>query len=90
MFVQRVLGRHNGVFSQLHSQYRALSVKAKILQIDDFGEPHKVVKVHEQQMNAPNDNEVLVKMLVAPINPADINMIQGNITPAPNPVESVR
>lgn len=54
-----------------------MSVKATILQFDDFGEPHKVVKQNEVRLDAPKENEVLVKMLIAPINPADINVIQG-------------
>lgn len=78
MLLQRISGYHNVILSALHTQYRALSVKATILQVDEFGEPHKVVQAREQQLNAPGDNEVLVKMLVAPINPADINMIQGD------------
>lgn len=78
MFLQRIRGHQNGAFSLLRSQYRALSVKATFLHVEEFGDPQKVVKVHEQQLNAPNDNEVLVKMLMAPINPADINVIQGN------------
>lgn len=80
MFLQRIGFRCHTILATPHSQYRALNINATILQVDEFGEPHKVVKAHQQQINAPNDNEVLVKMLVAPINPADINMIQGKST----------
>lgn len=80
MFLQRIGFRCHTILSTSRSQCRALSIKATVLQVSEFGEPHKVVKAQEQQINAPNDNEVLVKMLVAPINPADINMIQGKST----------
>jgi trans-2-enoyl-CoA reductase len=33
--------------------------------------------LEEEAVGEPSDNQVLVKMLAAPINPADINMIQG-------------
>ena len=45
---------------------------------EEFGDPGTVLK--GVTMNTPStmkDNEVLLKMLMAPINPSDINMIQG-------------
>lgn len=54
-----------------------MSIKSTFLQIEELGEPHKVLKKYETQLDSPKDNEVLVKMLVAPINPALINVIQG-------------
>lgn len=56
-----------------------MSVKSTFLQIDQVGDPEKVLKKVEAQLDAPKENEVLVKMLAAPINPAVINIIQGNI-----------
>lgn len=60
-------------------QTKALSVKSSFLQFDDFGEPHKVVQKHDVELDSAQikENDVLVKMLIAPINPADINIIQG-------------
>lgn len=60
-------------------QTKALSIKSSFLQFDDFGEPHKVVQKHDVELNSSQikENDVLVKMLIAPINPADINIIQG-------------
>lgn len=57
---------------------RSMSVKSVFLQIEELGEPDKVLKKCEVQLNSPKDNEVLVKMLAAPINPAVINIMQGN------------
>lgn len=56
---------------------RTMSVKSKFLQIDELGDPEKVLKIREAQLNSPKDNEILVKMIAAPINPAIINIIQG-------------
>lgn len=55
-----------------------MSVKSTFLQIDELGEPDKVLKKLDAQLDGPQDNEVLVKILAAPINPAVINIIQGN------------
>lgn len=43
----------------------------------EYGEPLKVIKKEEQNLKKLEANEVLIKMLAAPVNPADINMIQG-------------
>ena len=44
-----------------------------------FGDPREVVKVETQDLDDEQlgPEQVLVEMLVAPINPADINIIQG-------------
>jgi trans-2-enoyl-CoA reductase len=44
-----------------------------------FGDPREVVKVETRELDDEQlgPDEVLVEMLVAPINPADINLIQG-------------
>lgn len=62
---------------------RSMSTESQIkitsLMYSENGEPAKVLKKHEQSYEFDNVaiNEVLVKMLAAPINPADINTIQG-------------
>lgn len=60
-----------------HLQRRSMSVVAKSLRYTEYGEPKDVIKCVEEKLDAPADTEVLVKMLAAPINPADINTIQG-------------
>lgn len=60
---------------------RSMSVKTTFLQCDEFGPPEKVLRIRSTELKAPADNEVLVKVLVSPINPADINIIQGKVCP---------
>lgn len=43
----------------------------------EFGDPMKVVKYREVLVPELQPQEVLVRMLAAPVNPADINTIQG-------------
>lgn len=61
----------------LSTNIRSMSVKSTFLQIDELGEPHKVLKKCETELDSPKENEVLVKILASPINPAVINIIQG-------------
>lgn len=78
MFQKVILGGRIATLSKsFASQIRAMSVKSTFLQIDELGEPEKVLKKCETQLNSPKDNEILVKMLASPINPAIINIIQG-------------
>lgn len=43
----------------------------------DYGEPSQVVKLVEEKLAAPQNNQIVVEMQGAPINPADINTVQG-------------
>lgn len=43
----------------------------------EHGDPEKVLKCHEFHIPEPAADEFLVRFLAAPINPADINQIQG-------------
>lgn len=56
-----------------------MSVLSSYLEYAECGEPGKVVYKRDVQLGTPKPNEVLVKTLAAPINPADINVIQGMI-----------
>ncbi|XP_068614951.1 enoyl-[acyl-carrier-protein] reductase, mitochondrial [Brachionichthys hirsutus] len=49
----------------------------KALLYREHGDPSKVVQLEDIDLPSRGVNDVLVKMLAAPINPADINMIQG-------------
>lgn len=59
------------------SCFRSMSVVATKLVYSEFGEPAKVIKKVEEKLPVLTKNEVLVKILAAPVNPADINTIQG-------------
>lgn len=41
------------------------------------GRPHEVIELEEQNLPAPGAREVIVKMLAAPVNPADLNILEG-------------
>jgi mitochondrial enoyl-[acyl-carrier protein] reductase / trans-2-enoyl-CoA reductase len=50
---------------------------SKQLVYNEFGDPLHVVKFRECVVPTLGSQEVLVRMLAAPVNPADINTIQG-------------
>lgn len=55
-----------------------MQVTASKLFYNDYGDPVKVIKKESEDILFENKNDqVLVKMLAAPVNPADINTIQG-------------
>lgn len=58
---------------------RKYSVRAVSLVYSEYGEPIKVIQPTEQQLESPAPNQVLLKMLASPVNPADINTIQGEL-----------
>lgn len=63
---------------QCFTQMRLLGTfSAKCLKYSKFGEPAEVLEICEEKIDEPKNNEVVVKILAAPINPADINTIQG-------------
>ncbi|KAF2362799.1 Alcohol dehydrogenase C-terminal [Trinorchestia longiramus] len=45
--------------------------------MEEYGEPQNVVKQRSVELPSLKPEEVLVRMLAAPINPSDINTIQG-------------
>lgn len=51
------------------------SIKAIVYQA--HGKPEEVLRLEEQQLPAVADDEALVRVLAAPINPADLNQIEG-------------
>jgi trans-2-enoyl-CoA reductase len=62
-------------------QFRSVSVygyeQAKCLTFPDYGEPKDVLRLHGHSISAPHGNLVTMRFLASPINPADINQIQG-------------
>ncbi|XP_039756202.1 enoyl-[acyl-carrier-protein] reductase, mitochondrial-like [Pararge aegeria] len=53
------------------------NLMSKSLYYSEFGDPLNVVKFREMEVPPLKSQEVLVRMLAAPVNPADINTIQG-------------
>lgn len=53
------------------------NLMSKQLVYSEFGDPLEVVKCRECLVPPLGKTDVLVRMLAAPVNPADINTIQG-------------
>lgn len=47
------------------------------LQFTEFGKPEEVLQVHDLNLPALTDSEVRLRILASPINPADLNFIEG-------------
>lgn len=62
-------------------QVRSISAygyeQAKCLVFDKHGEPKDVLRLHSHSISPPHKDLVTVRFLASPINPADINQIQG-------------
>jgi trans-2-enoyl-CoA reductase len=59
----------------LHKPVRKM--RGKCLLFREHGEPARVVHLAEESIPAPGPGEALVRMLAAPINPSDLNVIEG-------------
>ncbi|RVX74064.1 hypothetical protein B0A52_01896 [Exophiala mesophila] len=63
------------------NQSRAISsygyTQSKALVYSKYGEPQDVLSLHGHSISPVTGTSVVVRMLVAPINPADVNQIQG-------------
>ncbi|KAL4877917.1 hypothetical protein BJY04DRAFT_121918 [Aspergillus karnatakaensis] len=51
--------------------------QAKALVYSRYGEPKDVLKLHQHSISAPHGTQVNLRLLAAPLNPADVNQIQG-------------
>ncbi|KAK3932419.1 Enoyl-[acyl-carrier-protein] reductase, mitochondrial [Frankliniella fusca] len=67
---------------------RLHTIHARKLLYCDYGEPSQVVKLVEEKLSSPQSNQIVLEMLGAPINPADINTVQG-VYPIKPPLPSV-
>ncbi|KOC61095.1 putative trans-2-enoyl-CoA reductase, mitochondrial [Habropoda laboriosa] len=65
----------------MNAAVKADSVKSLLYK--EYGEPVDVLHVTTQAINQPENNQVSVKWLLAPVNPADINTIQGKYPSKP-------
>ncbi|XP_037683873.1 enoyl-[acyl-carrier-protein] reductase, mitochondrial isoform X3 [Choloepus didactylus] len=69
-------GRHGPTASSYSASTQPSRVQALVYA--HHGDPAKVVELKNLELAAVGGSDVHVKMLAAPINPSDINMIQGN------------
>ena len=51
--------------------------QAKALVYSKYGEPQDALSLHGHSISPPTGSTVVVRMLTSPINPADVNQIQG-------------
>lgn len=78
-----VVSKSRTLLCSSSNQCHAVSVtwlrrKSHALQFKEFGDPCKVLELVEDPVpDALGAEEVLVKILAAPVNPSDINTIQG-------------
>mgnify|MGYP001052900345 CR=1 FL=1 len=73
-------------FPSLFSNRLASSYAVKELQADQYGVPLDVLKLnHTTTVDATQlkPNDVLIELLAAPVNPADINMVEGKYAMLP-------
>ncbi|XP_067366659.1 enoyl-[acyl-carrier-protein] reductase, mitochondrial isoform X3 [Channa argus] len=82
------VSRHRANANVFHFSHSAgLSARTcKALQFRKHGDPCKVIQLEDVDLPPIGANDVLVKMLAAPINPSDINMIQDYEDPLSNTV----
>ncbi|BFZ53910.1 mitochondrial 2-enoyl thioester reductase [Savitreella phatthalungensis] len=59
------------------SSLRRRGITSRAIVFDRYGAPGDVLKVHEYETGEPRSDEFLVRFLASPINPADLNQIEG-------------
>jgi NADPH:quinone reductase-like Zn-dependent oxidoreductase len=71
--------RVNSILRQLKSHYES---KAIVYSVN--GPLSKVLSVHSYPLKDLQPNEVILKILAAPINPADVNIVEGTYPVKPH------
>jgi len=76
--------RKTASFRKQHFSTQSYPSKAVTVQYSSHGSPDAVLKVANETLPSTlGDNQIVVKMIAAPINPADINMIEGTYSIRP-------
>lgn len=57
--------------------------QSKALVYSTYGEPKTALKLHTYSLSPPTSTKVTLRMLAAPVNPADVNQIQGSYPTKP-------
>ena len=57
--------------------------KSKSIIFHEFGPPDKVLSIVEEEVPEPRAGEVLIRVEASPINPADLNVIEGKYPKRP-------
>lgn len=69
---------------QTHVYKRCNATLATKLVYKEYGEPVEVLQKEIEELSEPKNKEVLLKMIASPVNPADINTIQGKYPSKPS------
>ncbi|XP_046812913.1 enoyl-[acyl-carrier-protein] reductase, mitochondrial-like isoform X1 [Vespa crabro] len=67
-----------------HMSTVCMTDTVKSLLYKEYGEPVNVLQITKETINKPDKYQVAVKWLLAPVNPADINTIQGKYPSKPS------
>lgn len=51
--------------------------QSKALVYSKYGEPQDVLQLHGHSISPPSGSQVVIRFLTSPINPADVNQVQG-------------
>nr|XP_012218506.1 PREDICTED: probable trans-2-enoyl-CoA reductase, mitochondrial [Linepithema humile]XP_012218507.1 PREDICTED: probable trans-2-enoyl-CoA reductase, mitochondrial [Linepithema humile] len=74
-----------GKFMNIRKMSAAISADCvKSLLYKEYGDPAEVLHVTTQTVEQPADDQVSVRWLLSPVNPADINTIQGKYPSKPS------
>ncbi|CDK28893.1 unnamed protein product [Kuraishia capsulata CBS 1993] len=65
------------VLTRAFSSTTMVQLRARALIYTQYGEPIDVLKVHSYELPQVGTNQLLLQHLAAPINPSDINQVQG-------------
>jgi trans-2-enoyl-CoA reductase len=74
-------------FNTLFNYRLASSYTVHEIQVDQYGVPNEVLKLNQTttiDSNQLKSNDVLIQLIASPINPADINMIEGKYGSLPS------
>lgn len=83
LFNRASLTHHPKVATACHSSTRGAS-SCRALRFSKHGDPSQVIHLENVELGPVGASEVLVKILAAPVNPSDINMIQGTYAILPD------
>ncbi|XP_068998345.1 enoyl-[acyl-carrier-protein] reductase, mitochondrial [Embiotoca jacksoni] len=77
-------GNRDAVVSHFSGPAGRSAQTCKALVFRDHGDPARVVQLEDLHLPPTGEKDVLVKFLAAPINPSDINMIEGTYAVLPD------
>eukprot|EP00798_Chlamydomonas_sp_ICE-L_P029137 gene29137-32355_t len=75
-FAPTCSGFHSSACSSSDSE-RPSSSEATAAVYAQTGDPKEVLRVKKLQVDPPDEGEIAIKFILAPINPADVNTIEG-------------